>query len=298
MVCLRTALGALALYAVIRAQGGDALAALPAVRRRPGTALLFAALAIAIPFMLISVGEQHVPSGLTAVLIAAAPLFVAVFAPFLDRSEAVRGRQGAGLLLGMAGVALLVGIETVGTLAQFLSALGIVGAAASYTLSSFMVRRAYHDVPPLAISLTSVGGGALLTLAPAVLSPPDHWPRASSVAALVGLGVAGTAVAFVIFYRLIGELGPGRASLVSYLIPPLSLAYGALLLGERVTVAAIAGLALILAGVALAARRPLPAPEGGEIVEEATRGPVADRQGGGLPSQRATGSAREEAPHG
>src|SRR5919206_321197 len=93
-------------------------------------------------------------------------------------------------------------------------------------------------------------------------SRPRRWcacaPR--SVAAVVVLGVAGTALAFVIFYRLIAEVGAGRASLVSYLVPPLSLAYGATLLGEPITVAAIGGLALILGGVGLASRAPAPAP--------------------------------------
>jgi drug/metabolite transporter (DMT)-like permease len=267
VVFVRTALGAIVLYAVIHAQGDEARAALARVRRRPGTALAFSLLAIAAPFLLIALGERRVPSGLTAVLVASSPLFVALFAPFLDRSEMAGARQAGGLLVGLAGVALLVGVETIGTLAQFLSALGIVAAAACYSLSTFMVRRAYRDLPPLAVSLTSVGGGALLTLAPALATAPDRWPHARAVAALVALGVAGTALAFVIFYRLIAELGPGRAALVSYLIPPISLAYGASLLSERVTAAAVGGLALILVGVALASRGPAPAPEGAEAAE-------------------------------
>jgi drug/metabolite transporter (DMT)-like permease len=264
VVCLRTLLGAAVLYAVIRVQGGAAHAALAEVRRAPGTALLFSLLAIAAPFLLIAVGELHIPSGLTAVLIASAPLWVAAFAPFLDRSEAVARRQAGGLVLGLAGVALLVGVETIGSAAEFLSALGMIAAAACYTLSTFMVRRSYRDVPPLTISLVSVGGGALLTLGPALATAPQEWPGWRSLLALVLLGVAGTALAFVIFYSLIGELGAGRASLVSYLIPPVSLAYGASLLGEPITPAAIAGLVLILAGVGLASRRPMPAPEGAE----------------------------------
>lgn len=287
VVCLRTALGAAVLYAVVRVQGGEARAALGQVRRAPGTAALFAALAIAAPFLLISVGELHVPSGLTAVLIASAPLWVAVFAPFLDRSETVGGRQAVGLLLGLAGVALLVGVETIGTLAEFLSALGMIVAAACYTLSTFMVRRAYRGVPPLTVSLVSVGGGALLTLPPALATAPRHWPGAGSVLALVLLGVAGTALAFVIFYRLIGELGAGRASLVSYLIPPVSLAYGASLLGEAVTPAALGGLVLILAGVALSSRGPVPAPEGAEAAGEepvqVAGGRAVSRRGSELP---------------
>ncbi len=100
----------------------------------------------------------------------------------------------------------------------------------------------------------------------AAATPPDHAPGLRAILALIGLGAFGTAIAFVIFYALIGEIGAGRASLVAYLAPPISLAYGALLLDERITAAAIAGLVLILAGVALASRAPRTAPEGAEAV--------------------------------
>ena len=271
VVFVRTLLGALALYAVIHAQGGRALAALADVRRRPALALLLGVLAITAPFLLISFGELEVPSGLTAVLIASAPLFVALFAPLIDPSEKVAGRQAAGLFVGIAGVALLVGVESIDSLWQFLGALGIVGAAACYSLSSFIVKGAYRDVPALTTSFISVGAGCLLTLPLAAATPPSAAPGWRSVAALVVLGVLGTAIAFVIFYRLIAEMGAGRAALVSYLVPPLSLAYGALLLDEAVTPAAIAGLALILAGVTLASRAPQAAPEGAEGIVEAER---------------------------
>jgi len=267
VVFARTALGAAVLYAVIRAQGGAARAALADVRRRPQTAALFGLLAIAAPFMLIAVGEQQVPSGLTAVLIAAAPLWVAVLAPFLDRSQVADRRQGAGLLLGLAGVALLVGVETVSTTAEFLSALGIIAAAASYTLSTFLLRRSYTAMPSLAVSLISVGAGAVLTLPWALATLPAEMPGLRASLAVAALGIAGTAAAFVIFYRLIAEIGPARASLVSYVIPPVSLAYGALLLDERITPAAIGALVLILVGVTLGSSRsrgPEPAPEGAE----------------------------------
>ena len=90
----------------------------------------------------------------------------------------------------------------------------------------------------------------------AAATAEHHAPGLRAILSLVGLGVLGTAAAFVIYYRLIAEIGAGRASLVSYLAPPVALAYGALLLGEAITAAAIGGMVLILAGVALASRRP------------------------------------------
>jgi drug/metabolite transporter (DMT)-like permease len=256
VVFLRTAIGALVLLGVVLLQGGEVRRALSEVRRRPGLALLLGLLAIAAPFLLIAYGEERVPTGLTAVLIAPAPLFVAVLAPVFDRSEAIHGAQAVGLVVGLAGVALLVGLEAVGTLAQFASAVGMLGAAACYALSGFIVKNAYRGVPAVTTSCISVGAGALLALPFAVATPPTHAPGLRSVLSLIVLGALGTALAFVIFYRLIAEVGAGRAALVTYLVPPLSLVYGALLFGETITAAAVAGLLLILGGVALAARRP------------------------------------------
>lgn len=266
VVFVRTAVGAGVLYAIIRARGGEARAALGEIRRRPAVAALLGALAITAPFLLISFGEREVPTGLTAVLIASAPLWVAIFAPLIDHSEKVQGRQGAGLVIGIAGVALLVGVESIATLGQFLGALAMIGAAGFYALSSFMVKGTYRSVPALTTSFISVGAGCLLTIPVAAATAPGHAPGLRSVLALLVLGAFGTAIAFVIFYALIGEIGAGRAALVSYLVPPISLAYGAILLDERITAAAVGGLVLILAGVTLASRAPRVEPEGAEAL--------------------------------
>ena len=102
------------------------------LRDRPRSALLLATLAVALPFTLITLGELEVPSGLTAVLISPASLFVALFAPWIDPSERIDRRQGVGMVLGLAGVALVVGVESVQTVGQLLGALAMIGAAASY----------------------------------------------------------------------------------------------------------------------------------------------------------------------
>jgi drug/metabolite transporter (DMT)-like permease len=173
-------------------------------------------------------------------------------------------------------VALLVGLETVHSLDQFLGALMILGASALYALSSFVVKNGYKGIPSLAVSCISVGAGALLSLPFGLASLPDHAPGLRSVLSLAVLGFGGTALAFIVFYRLIAEIGAGRASLVSYLAPGLSLFYGAAFLDERITVAAIGGLALILGGVALASRggRPAPEPVEGICPEEDSRVPA------------------------
>jgi drug/metabolite transporter (DMT)-like permease len=298
IVCGRSLLGAGVLLLAIRLQGGATWDALRDARRRPWTAVGLGAVAIAAPFLLITVGEQEVPSGLTAVLIASVPLFVALFAPFLDRSEQINRRQGVGLAVGILGVGLLVGVESVSTLAQFLGAMAMVAAAACYALSSFVVKSAYSGIPAIVTSFFSVGAGALITLPPALADLPSEAPGLRAVLALVGLGALGTAAAFVIFYKLIGELGAGRAALVSYLAPPVALAYGAALLDEPITPGAIAGMLLILAGVALASRgrakrdRPVSRSRTGERQPASTPPTPPAPRHPPAPGRRPTASAR------
>jgi drug/metabolite transporter (DMT)-like permease len=258
IVWARTAIAALVLLIVLR---GDVRGALADMRRRPSSAVLLSMLAISVPFLLITFGELEVPSGLTAVLISPAALFVALFAPFIDPSERIDRRQGVGMMVGLAGVALVVGVESISTLAQFLGALAMVAAAASYALSGFVVKGRYKRLTSIQTSFVSISVAALMTLPVAAATPPTEVPGLRAVLAVIALGAIGTAAAFVIFYKLISETGAGRASLVAYLAPGVALFYGAVFLDEAITAAALAGLVLILAGVALASRRRRPAPE-------------------------------------
>jgi drug/metabolite transporter (DMT)-like permease len=257
IVWIRCVLAAVVLYAVmrLRAGGAEARAANVELRARPGRAVLLGALAIALPFNLITFGELEVPSGMTAVLIAPASLFVAAFAPFLDVTEKVRSSALGGMFMGLAGVALLVGVESVSSLGEFLGSLAMIGAAACYALSSFVVKR-YKGLTSVTTSWLSITVASVLTLPAAIATAPSEMPGTRALLAVAALGVIGTALAFVIFYKLIAEVGAGRASLVSYLAPGIALFYGALLLDEPITAASVGGLALILGGVALASRKP------------------------------------------
>jgi drug/metabolite transporter (DMT)-like permease len=259
IVWARTALASLVLLALL---GGAAREAFADVRRRPRSALMLSGFSVALPFTLITFGELEVPSGLTAILISPAALFVALFAPLIDVTERIDRRQAIGLGAGMLGVALVVGVESISSVGQFLGALAMIGAAASYAIGGFVVKKRYGRLTSIQTSFVSVTGAAVLTLPLAAAGAPTEMPGARAVLALVVLGVVGTALAFIIFYRLIAEAGAGKASLVSYLAPGVALFYGALLLDEAITAAAVAGLALILGGVALASRprKPAPAP--------------------------------------
>jgi drug/metabolite transporter (DMT)-like permease len=280
IVFLRTALAALVLLIALR---GAARGAFADVRRRPGTAVLLGGIAVVVPFLLITFGELEVPSGLTAVLISPAALFVALFAPFIDPTERIDRRQAIGMFTGLAGVALVVGVESIHSLAEFLGALAMVGAAMAYALSSFVVKGRYQRLTSIQTSFVSVSVAGVLTLPVAAATAPAELPGLRAIAAVLVLGVVGTALAFVIFYKLIAEVGAGRASLVSYLAPGVALFYGALLLDEPITPAAIGGLVMILGGVALASRKRRVTDPEPEVVAVASCAhgldPVADRAG-------------------
>jgi drug/metabolite transporter (DMT)-like permease len=256
VACIRTAIAGLVLWCVLRAQGEPFRRTWADVRSRPGMALLFGTVAIAAPFTLIAYGELEVPSGLTAVLIAPAPLFVALLAPLIDHSERIAGGQGIGLVVGLAGVALVVGIDLVSTLAEVLGALAIIGAALCYALAGFMVKGGYGHLPAVGTSAISCSVAAVVTLPLALATSSGHTPDAGAIASVVALGVVHTALALALLYFLIGRIGAGRANLVNYVIPGVALVYGAVFRDEAVTAAALLGLVLILAGVGLASRRP------------------------------------------
>jgi drug/metabolite transporter (DMT)-like permease len=270
----RTFIAALVLLVALR---GAARGAFADMRRRPLWAIALSSVAVCFPFMLITLGELEVPSGLTAVLISPAALFVALFAPFIDPSERIGRSQAVGMLAGLGGVALVVGVESIHSLGQFLGAIAMVAAAASYAISGFVVKRRYGRLTSMQTSFVSLSVAATLTLPVALATAPSETPGARAVAAVLALGAIGTALAFVIFYKLIAEVGAGRASLVSYLAPGVALFYGAIFRHEPITVAAVAGLVLILGGVAVASRR-RPEP-----VASPVHGPDAVPAGAGVP---------------
>jgi drug/metabolite transporter (DMT)-like permease len=252
IVFARVLLAALLLYVVIRIRSGEDRAALGWLRRHPGRTFVQGALAVGIPFMLITFGETQISSGLTGVLISPGPLFIAMLAPLIDPTEKVDRRAGVGVVIGFAGVALLIGVDTIHSLGEFMGALAMVGAALAYGLGAMYARLKFRSVPPLVVSFAACSVAAALTMPPALATVGKNHPDLGEVAAVVSLGAIGTALAFFLYFGLISEVGAGRAALCGYLIPPLALAYGAVLLDEEITAAAIGGLLLILAGVALA----------------------------------------------
>ena len=157
-------------------------------------------LAVAIPFMLISFGETQISSGLTGVLISPGPLFIAMLAPLIDPTEKVDRRAGIGVVVGFAGVMLLIGVDTVHSTGEFLGALAMVGAALAYGLGAMYARLKFRGVPPLVVAFASCAVAAVLTLPPALATIGENHPDLGEIAAVVSLGAIGTAVAFYLYF--------------------------------------------------------------------------------------------------
>jgi drug/metabolite transporter (DMT)-like permease len=208
----------------------------------------YAVVEIVIPFPLIAAGEQAVSSSLAAILIATVPLIVALLALRFDHSERARGSRLVGLLVGFAGVVALVGLDVAGNAAELLGAAAILVAALGYAAGPMLLKRSLARVDPRALMAGALAIAALALTPAALVAPPSGAVSTEALAAIVILGVFCTAAAFVLFGALIAEVGPSRASVITYVAPMVAVALGVAVLGERPGAGAIAGLLLIIAG--------------------------------------------------
>jgi drug/metabolite transporter (DMT)-like permease len=208
----------------------------------------YAVIEIVIPFPLIGAGETRVSSSLAAILIAAVPMIVAVLALRFDRAERATGARAVGLLVGFAGVVVLMGLDVSGSTGALLGALAILLAAVGYAAGPMIMRARLGPVDPRALMAVSLSIAAVILTPAALLDPPSSAPPTEALAAIVVLGLLCTAAAFVLFSVLIAEVGPGRATVITYVAPVVAVALGVSVLGERPGPGAVAGLLLILAG--------------------------------------------------
>jgi drug/metabolite transporter (DMT)-like permease len=208
----------------------------------------YATVEIVLPFPLIGAGEQHVASSLAAILIAAVPMIVALLAIRFEPSERASGSRAFGLLIGFAGVVALVGLDVSGNRSELLGALAILLAAVGYAAGPMLLSRHLADLDPRALMAVALTIAAALLTPAALLRPPHTTPDGDALAAIVVLGLFCTAAAFVLFGTLISEVGPGRATVITYVSPIVAVALGVAVLGERPGAGAVAGLLLILAG--------------------------------------------------
>jgi drug/metabolite transporter (DMT)-like permease len=210
--------------------------------------VLYAVVELSIPFPLIATGECYVASSLAAIIIAAVPLIVALMALRFDAAErASRGRL-VGLLIGLAGVVLLVGVDASGSTRSLLGAGAILVAAVGYSAGPLILKRHLADLDPRAAMGASLAVAAAVLTPLALLDAPSALPSAGGLGAVVVLGLVCTALAFVLMAMLISEIGPARAVVITYVNPIIAVALGVTLLGEKPGAGGIAGLLLILAG--------------------------------------------------
>lgn len=238
----------LALAAAVLLPVAWKLGALRGLGERWRILTLFAAVEMAIPWPLISFGEVHITSSLAAILIAAVPLFVALIALRFDHSERPTPTRLVGMLIGLAGVAALVGIDIGGRTDELLGALAVLLAAFCYAIGPMIVKRRLSDVDPLGPVAASLAIATLLVTPFAAADIPDSVPSGEAVASIAVLGLVCSALAFLFFFRLIAEVGAGRATVITYVNPVVALALGVAILDESVTTGVVVGLLLILAG--------------------------------------------------
>ena len=224
----------------------------------------FAVAEIVVPFPLIAIGEQRVDSSLAAILIAAAPLFVALLALRFDATERAGGRRLAGLIVGLLGVIALVGVDIAGRTDELFGVAAILTAAFCYAVGPMVLKRHLADLDPRASMGASLVLAAVLLAPIAAIDPPTAWPKATTIGALLGLGLLCTAAALVFFSVLIAEVGAGRALVVTYVNPVVAVALGMAVLGERPGPGAMVGLVLILVGSWLSTRPALRAAPAGD----------------------------------
>ena len=248
LVFARTALGALILLPIALAKGW-----VRPVLSRWRLLLVFTVIEISIPWLLITRAEQHLTSSLTGLLVATVPL-VAVVVAMLGKRHEPLGKTGAlGMAVGLAGVALLVGVDVSGSQWSAVAEMGVV--AVCYAVGAALLARWFSDLPGAGVVALSLTAAAIGYLPFAVPGLPTQLPSARVITAVVLLAVVCTVGAFLLLVALIGEIGPVRATTITYVNPAVAVAAGALILNEPVTPWTVLGFVAVIAGSALVNRR-------------------------------------------
>ncbi|MCK0206560.1 DMT family transporter [Starkeya koreensis] len=256
MVLVRLSVGALTLWVIARARG----VRLPLGRRLLAEFVVLAIIANIIPFGLIAWSQQHIPSGLSSILNAATPLFTVLVAQAFTKDEKFTAGKLTGVLLGFAGVAVMMGPALIGQLGghHLPAQLAAIGATVSYGFAAVYARRFKH-LPPLGVALAQLAAASVL-LAPLALAIDRPWtlgmPSPHVLGALAGLGMLSTGIAYILYFRILARNGATNISLVTFLVPVSAILLGALVLGEEMEPREFVGFAIIALGLAAIDGRP------------------------------------------
>jgi drug/metabolite transporter (DMT)-like permease len=235
---------ALTLYAV-------AVGRLSKLRARWREFLIIGTVNTAIPFSLIAAAEIYLTASLAAILNSTTVLFTALVAA-VWMGDPLTMRKVVGVILGIVGVAVLVGWDPIELSGVVLLSVGaMLAASLSYALGAVYIKRTFKGIPPLSMSLGQLTGGTIVLLPLAAASLPGERPSAAVALSVLGLALLSTAVAYLLYFRLIENIGPTSTVTVTLLVPLFGLLFGVLLLDEPFGWGTLAGLAIILSSVTL-----------------------------------------------
>lgn len=257
IVTLRVGLAAAALGLVIRGTGRR----MPCSREAWRAFAVMGLLSNVVPFCLIVWGQTRIPSALASILNATTPLSTVIVAHFLTSDEKMTGNRLAGVVIGFAGVALMIGPSALVRLdGDFVGQLAVLLATLSYAFAGVFGRRFRRmGIGPLETSTGQLTAATLMLL-PLTLLVDQPWtlpmPGAATWAAVLGISLLSTALAFVLYFRILATAGATNAVLVTFLIPVSAILLGTLVLGERLEARHVAGMACIAAGLAAIDGRP------------------------------------------
>jgi drug/metabolite transporter (DMT)-like permease len=250
LITLRLAIG----FGLLASVVAYAREPLPREPRMYGHLLVMGVVNIAIPFALITFAEQAVDSSLASVINSAVPLFVIVVAAIFLKGETITVNRVVGLAIGFVGVAILVGfdIEDLGS-ANTLGEVALVGSTISYACGAVYTKAHIHGLRPMIPAVFQVGFAlVIVTVLAFVFERPlgvSFTPE--SIVAIVWLGLLGSGLAYLVFFRILGRWGATRTSLVAYLLPVYGIALGALVLREPIAASTLVGAALVIGGIAV-----------------------------------------------
>ncbi len=258
---IRVAVPALGPFALMELRVGLAAAALtlcavvvgrlPKLRARWKEFLFIGTLNAAIPFSLIAASEIHLTASLAAILNSTTVLFTAVVAAVWT-GDALTMKKVVGVVLGIVGVAVLVGWDPIALNGVVLLSVGaMLAASLSYALGAVYAKRTFAGTPPVTMAIGQLTGAATVLLPLAAVSLPGDEPSVAVALSVMGLALLSTAVAYLLYFRLIENVGPTSTVTVTLLVPVFGLLFGVLLLDEPFGVGTLAGLAIILSSVTL-----------------------------------------------
>lgn len=251
IVFSRLAIGAMLLIPIAMHQG-----VLQSARVHLKYILFYAVLEMVIPWTLITNAQRNLSSGVVALLVATVPIWATLFAHHTGDSTAAHRIRIFGISIGLVGIILIVGIESLSDFGNIFALFQVLVAAAAYAWATNMISRKVKGVSGVAINGIAMTAASLLFLPVAVINAPATMPSLSATLATIGLGILCSGIAFWVFFIVLDEIGPARASLVVYPNTAVAVLLGVVILDEPITLAILVGLPLVLIGSYFASRKP------------------------------------------